>query len=367
MPHARGADPHHGARAQVTFDAESFVPERDFEVQVSLPPGPAATAIANRRGDDGTFAVFLNPPEPEAAGWSRDLTPEGAALDLILLADTSGSMDEGARDVQRDFLDAFLTQLGDDDRVRLWATDVGVEALLAEPRPGGAATASEALALLDARASLGWTDLDGALKEALAAAGPDTLVVYVGDGIPTTGDADPNAAADRLRVLGEGASASVHAVATSSSYEQVVLEALASIGGSLRRADDDPVGAAAALLAEVARPSVRDMQAPHRGRPDGDGLSRRRCPTCPLGRQRIVLGRYLPTAESQRAEVVLTGTLEGESVTWRAAARAACLRRRQRLPAAPLGPAPPGCPARAGLLARRSRSRSSPSVGDSGS
>ncbi len=322
-PLAGVACPSHAARirstaheAQVTFDAEEFVPQRDFEVRVSVQPGPAATAIATRRGEDGTFAVFLNPPEPEVAGWKRDLTPDGQPLDVVLLADTSGSMDDAARATQRAFLDAFISQLGDEDRVRLFATDVAVEPLLGDPRPGGSTTAAEALASLDARASLGWTDLDAALKGALAAAGPETLVIYVGDGIPSTGDADPNAQADRLRRLGNGASAQVHAVATSSTYEQVVLDAMASLGGSVRRADDDPVHAARALLAEAVRPALRDLRLTIEGartaRVYPETLA-----NLPLGTQRIVLGRYLPTAEAQQAEVVLEGTLEGEAIAWR--------------------------------------------------
>ena len=41
---------------------------------------------------------------------------------------------------------------------------------------------------LDHRASLGWTDLPRAFSQAFQHAGRNTSIVYVGDGIPTTGD-----------------------------------------------------------------------------------------------------------------------------------------------------------------------------------
>ena len=44
--------------------------------------------------------------------------------------------------------------------------------------------------MLDERVSLGWTDLDKAFDAALTQAGSDGQVIYIGDGIVTTGDAD---------------------------------------------------------------------------------------------------------------------------------------------------------------------------------
>ncbi len=93
------------------------------------------------------------------------------------------------------------------------------------------------------RASLGWTDLDGAFGAAFERAKPGSTVIYVGDGIPTTGDADAQAAATRLRARGEKAGVVCHAVATSNTYEKPVLDAIASIGGGSRReVTDDPGG-----------------------------------------------------------------------------------------------------------------------------
>ena len=90
---------------------------------------------------------------------------------------------------------------------------------------------------------------------------PDTQVIYVGDGIVTTGDADAVAFTKRLRRLYEkhGKSSVFHAVSPGSSYESVVLKTIASLGGGSVRpigADETPASIAQQLVAEIAEPSL---------------------------------------------------------------------------------------------------------------
>ena len=49
------------------------------------------TAVPHVRGDDGYFMLLVAPPDQAAGAWKRELLPEGDPLDLILVADTSGS------------------------------------------------------------------------------------------------------------------------------------------------------------------------------------------------------------------------------------------------------------------------------------
>ena len=51
--------------------------------------------IPHRRGDDGYFMVQVTPPAP-ANQLQRDLLTDGEPLELLILADTSASMDAGA-------------------------------------------------------------------------------------------------------------------------------------------------------------------------------------------------------------------------------------------------------------------------------
>lgn len=304
--------------AVAEFGAQQYVPDRDFELAVDVGRGPGVRAMAHRRGEDGWFMLLVAPPDPAAGGWQRDLAPEGAPVDLLVLADTSGSMDPAARATQAAFVGALLSMCGPEDRFRLTAFDVEPRPLVATPTAPTTEAVAAALDALEARRSLGWTDLEKAFGAALAAAGPTTQIVYVGDGVPTSGDADPVATAGRLRALGAGRSAPCHAVSTSSSYEQKVLEAVASVGGgSTRRADGGPVAAAKALLAEVARPGLRDARVEIVGVPTAR-VYPAALPNVPLGQQQVVLGRLLPGATATEATVRVTGTVAGAPVAWTA-------------------------------------------------
>lgn len=302
--------------ATAEFRASEYRPERDFELDVRVDRAADVVAIPHRRGEDGYFMLMLAPPDAAAAGWKRELTPEGDPLDVLVLADTSGSMGPGARAHQAAFLDALLGQLGTKDRFRLAAFDTDVDWIVRQPTEPTDDSVGTALAELGARRSLGWTDLDRAFAAVLKEAGPHTLVVYVGDGVPTTGDADPVAEAERLRALAATTKASVHAVAASSSYEAPVLEAMARIGGgSMRRVGSHPAASAFALLAEAARPAVKDLAVSIEGLRTAR-VYPRHLPNLPLGFQQIVLGRYLPTGAPQTGRVVVTGTLAGKPVRY---------------------------------------------------
>jgi tetratricopeptide (TPR) repeat protein len=298
--------------AQAEFEAQEYSPDRDFELRVDLEAAQPLTSVAHRRGDDGYFMLLLSPPDERGAGWQRELVPEGDALRLILYADTSASMEESARATQREFLRALLSQLGPDDRFHLAACDVQVvgyseDAIAATPE-----NVAKAMDWLEQRPSLGWSDLDAMLQHAVLEAKAGTQVIYVGDGIGTTGNASPAELAARFAGRSGETKASFHAVSTSASYEKLVLDAIAGIGGgSVRSAVDRELGTARDLLAEIAQPAIKDLEL----RFEGMRTARvypERLPNLAAGTPQVVLGRYLPGAEEQRGRVTLTGIRNGK-------------------------------------------------------
>ena len=250
--------------AQVEFAAQEYSPNRDFEVVCEIDAKQSdVVVIPHRRGDDGYLLVQLTPPAADG-NWQRELLPDGKPLNVVLLCDTSASMDSEKRKQQAEFVATVLSSLGTDDRFLLGACDVGVEwfaptnvalvpsppssgerarvrgpdgektpdgtskpkpkaeektphpsPLPAEPGRGdkaeskpenaGFAPSAENIAkakdFLDQRASLGWTNLDRAFAEVIKKAPADAQVIYVGDGIVSARDTDPARFVKRLGQL----------------------------------------------------------------------------------------------------------------------------------------------------------------------
>ncbi len=294
--------------AHVEFSAQEYTPTRDFEVVVEVEGRQSdVVMIPHRRGDDGYFMLQLTPPGA-GGDWDRPILPNGEPLHLLVLADTSASIDAGQRAAQATFVASLLASLSPKDTFNLATCDVTCDWAFVMPASAEASQVVAARDFLARRTSLGWTNLDVAFASALKQCGPKTHVVYVGDGIVTSGDGDPVAFAKRLRRLHQGG-AVFHAVTLGSTYEAGVMKAIASLGsGSMRRisSEQGPPAIARELLAEIAQPALRDVKVEFKGfkaaRVYPESLA-----NVPAGTQQILLGRYLPDGKDQAGEVVVTG------------------------------------------------------------
>ncbi len=305
---ARISQTEHAAR--VEFSAQEYSPDRDFEVAVQLQSQPStAILIPHQRGEDGYFMLQLMPPLPAAAE-DRGILPDGEPLELLLVADTSASMDEQSRRTQVELMSAILSSLSAKDVFNLMMCDVECHWLFDEPVPADAGNAESAVSALSQRMALGWTDLDKAFQSALQRTGKTTQVIYIGDGIVTAGDTDPVAFGQRLRQLYQGHLGTAHAVAVSSSYESLALEAIASLGpGSVRHVtvEQGVRKIARDLLAEITQPVTRISSVEFRGLRTAR-VYPEELPNLPDGTQQILLGRYLPDKQEIQGEVVITAT-----------------------------------------------------------
>lgn len=301
--------------ARLALHAEEYTPDRDLEVTVkTAPAAPAAgvgiTTTSHRRGDDGYLLVRVDAPPAPPAGRT------GEPLDLLVLADTSGSVSGAAREAQLAFVAALLEGLGPKDSFDLATCDASVGWAFGQARAATPDAADAALGRLSARRPLGWTNLEAAIAAAAERAGPATHVVYVGDGVPTTGDADAAACARRVAGLYKG-KGTFHAVAPGSSYEQGVLAAIAALGpgGSVVTlgGGSDPAGAALALVDDLATPRLTDLRIAFEG-----FEAAAVCPTAlgnvPAGGQAVVVGRWDPRGGEAKGRVVVTGAFGGRPV-----------------------------------------------------
>src|SRR5262249_36021881 len=83
--------------AHVEFTAQSYTPSRDFEVAIEVEGQQSdVVVIPHRRGDDGYFMLQLTPPGAHGSP-DRPLLPSSEPLHLLILADTSASIDATQR------------------------------------------------------------------------------------------------------------------------------------------------------------------------------------------------------------------------------------------------------------------------------
>lgn len=303
--------------ASISFTAEEYRPESDFQVRISVPgDAPEISVVPSRRAEDGYFMLLLA-PRAESAGDGRTMMPAGEPLRMTIVADTSGSMDQTARERQLAFVAALLASLGNNDSFRLLACDAtcrSADTRFAAPAPEAV---DAALAFLEQQKPLGWTDLDVAVKSALEGAQSGDLLVYVGDGIPTAGEADVPAVGARIADGLAAAGVVGHAVAVTNQYEAQVLRAFAGSTGTWRRVRQaaEAAGSAAALLQEALGSTLLGTTCKFNGAPVAQ-VYPASIPAVAEGRQLVLLGRYLPGEKSRKLTVSCQGARGGKPVAF---------------------------------------------------
>lgn len=307
--------------ASLQFTEQEYSPDRDFELVCDV-GGRASdvVTIPHRRGDDGYFMIQLMPPSAQG-DWRREVLPDGDPLNVLLVCDTSGSMDRANRKAQAEFVAAVLSSLGPADRFNLAVCDADSAWLFKSSVVANDENVERARSWLDDRISMGWTDLDRMFESVQQRTNPQTHVVYIGDGVVSARNADPQDFAARIRRLyGQNSRGTFHAVSTGSSFESVVLKAIASLGrGSVRQIGSGQTAQSVALelLNEVAQPGLRDLKVEFRG-VDVAAVYPQQLPNLAAGTQQILIGRYLPTGEDQEGEIVVTGMRGNEPVRYTA-------------------------------------------------
>ncbi len=308
------ASPSHACRvestdhtARVEYSAEDISPDRDFELVVqteSSTEGPLR-AITHRRGDDGYFMLLLDALPLEG---SISTTP--IARDLIVVVDTSGSIDELTRRSQVAALDALLGGLGESDRFALVTVDSEVRWLgeAGQRSAGDASSVESALKFFEARPSFGGTRLVDALQQALSHANDDTHVVYLGDGVDTVQYFDPTALLNEVRRTYRRGR--VHSVAVGPHEARVMNELATTSGGSVREitTPENAIAVVQGLLDELSRPTIENLQLDVRG-VDVAAIHPKVLPNLPIGSQAVVVGRFDATQESTGATVRVQGRL----------------------------------------------------------
>lgn len=171
-------------RFSAGYEAQNVLPDSDFALYYSLGEDEAFHLLSYRDPGDSQdpdgFFLLLMAPRPAV---DVPVLPK----DVILVLDTSGSMDGEKFQQAMEALRYILRNLKPEDRFNVIAFSSGVEIYGRGMRP--ASEANEALAWSARLSAQGSTDINRALLEAAALADRERPVylIFMTDGLPTQG------------------------------------------------------------------------------------------------------------------------------------------------------------------------------------
>ncbi len=173
--------------ATVSYEARDVRPDRDFDLYYSLSSEAVAVNLLSYKpyDEDGFFLLLVAPPLSVEA----DLA---VPKDVVLVLDTSGSMDGDKIAQARSAAEYVLDHLGPADRFNIVAFSTATRLFAERPVPADQRQAGKQF--VAALMAAGSTDINRALLEALAGADPKrpTVLIFLTDGLPTVGETDPD-------------------------------------------------------------------------------------------------------------------------------------------------------------------------------
>lgn len=194
-------------RAVVGFEDNDVLADKDFELYYTVTPEDIGLNLLSYKeeGEDGFFLLLLAPAVKADAD-------QVVAKDVILVVDTSGSM-EGEKMRQAKEAAAFVVDnLNQEDRFNIIAFSTGVR--LFERSLAPADDVGDYRQFIDRLEAVGGTNISGALLEAVAQADDQrpTTIIFLTDGLATEGiietplllDTIKQQAADNTRLFAFG-------------------------------------------------------------------------------------------------------------------------------------------------------------------
>ncbi|MDC3960152.1 VIT domain-containing protein [Polyangium jinanense] len=218
---------------RVTMRRSGYLPRADFQLEAApIQPEKRVALTVGRFAAGADRADYVMARYVPDIDWATVPEPPG---DVAVVVDTSASGDEAVRQQKAAAAEAILRALSQKDRFVLIAIDSAPTVLW--PKDGLAeATDKEiaaALARLAEHASGGATDL-GALFDAALGRLHGTeqpAVVYIGDGLPTSGEVSGDRLSERLRRSLSTSRARLFTVAVGTQSNVGLLRELARQGG----------------------------------------------------------------------------------------------------------------------------------------
>lgn len=262
-----------GARVeagQVVFRASDYRPRADFYLDlidrpdIERVPGARVYEMAvPREGEaaegDESFVLFDIPTDDLV---ERDDEAERPSPALVILLDVSGATEPEDLELARGTVEAVLRQLAPEDQVTLRVADVTAHRPEGVPEgllPANDETRDTLLGALSRVQLGGATDLAASLRGAaqLVEDAPRGAVLYIGDGLPTTGALDATSIQRSLSALANPPRFFAFAVGDGANLD--LLRALFDEHAVAVRERPEATRAVLTMLAELGRLVLRDV------------------------------------------------------------------------------------------------------------
>ncbi len=249
----------------VTMRRSGYTPRADFELELTRRSGEARVPLRYNRfsagGDQASYLMVRFAPDQDFA---KLPAPRG---DVVVVVDTSAAGDPSEQQTKLAVAEALLRSLSAGDKFAVMSADVAATVLYPD---AGLAEAtgdaiSGALEKVSEHATGGATDLGAIFEQALARVHglEQPAIVYVGDGMATSGERGGEALAERLRRSMTGSRARLFTVGVGAEIDAAMLARLARVGGgeALRvEGPEQAVVRALELSGALKTPTITDLE-----------------------------------------------------------------------------------------------------------
>ena len=247
---------------RVTMRRSGYQPRADFQIELQLQArvSPFRVTRFSAGGDRADYVMARYVPDID---WS---TVKDLPGDVVVIVDTSASADDTARQIKAAAAEATLRALSREDHFALVALDATAQVLypkegLAEATEKEISTALERLA---DHGTGGATDLGALFDVALGRVHPaeQPAVVYIGDGLATSGEVSGDRLSERLRRSLSASRARFFTVAVGADANHALLRELARAGGGQAFRIDQAEGATAEVLrlaSAIKTPTITEL------------------------------------------------------------------------------------------------------------
>ncbi|MGZ3477215.1 MAG: VIT domain-containing protein, partial [Polyangiales bacterium] len=252
-----------GTGRHISMRRSGYVPRADFQIEITgnKPKSPVRAWRFEAGANQADYLMLRYVPDLDFAKLPA------AKGEVVVVVDTSAGGDESSRALRIAAAEGVLRALADDDRFALVALDVTPKVVYpaAGLAPATEGDIAKALEKLSDQGVGGATDMGGMFEPALERlhGAEQPAIVYVGDGIATSGETSGEALLERLRRSMSGSRARFFSVGVGPDARHELLQQLTRAGGGQHlRIDeaDQTTGQALRLASAIKTPTITDLE-----------------------------------------------------------------------------------------------------------